>query len=73
MAGAGRGFFHFITTSILAMGPTQLPPVQWVLGAPSIGIKELLHDLTTHFHVVPRLRMCRAISPLPHTSSWHGA
>jgi hypothetical protein len=25
-----------------------------------------------HLHLVPRLRMCGAISPLPHTSSWRG-
>jgi len=28
--------------------------------------------LTTHFHLVPRLRMHGCVSPLPHTSSWPG-
>jgi len=29
--------------------------------------------LTTHFHLVPRLRIHGAIPPLPNTSSWRGA
>jgi len=29
--------------------------------------------LTTHFHLGLKLRMSGAISPLPITSSWHGA
>jgi hypothetical protein len=28
--------------------------------------------LTTRLHLTPRLRMCGAIPPLPHTSPWHG-
>jgi hypothetical protein len=28
--------------------------------------------LTTHLHLVPSLRMCGAISPLPNTPSWLG-
>jgi hypothetical protein len=27
--------------------------------------------LTTHLHLVPRLRLCAALPPLFHTSSWH--
>jgi hypothetical protein len=30
-------------------------------------------NLTTHLHLVLRLRMCGAIHPFPHTSSWCGA
>jgi hypothetical protein len=29
-------------------------------------------ELTTYLHVVPRLRICRAMPPLPNTSSWRG-
>jgi hypothetical protein len=32
------GIFLFTTTSILALGPIQ-PPIQWVPGALSLGIK----------------------------------
>jgi len=28
--------------------------------------------LNTHLHLVPMLRMCGAIPPLPNTSSWPG-
>jgi hypothetical protein len=29
--------------------------------------------MTTHFHVVPRSRMCEAMPPLPNTPSWRGS
>jgi hypothetical protein len=41
------------------------PPIQWVLGTLSLGVKQPGH----HLHLVPRLRMCRSRlhSPLcPH-------
>jgi hypothetical protein len=34
----GLGIFLFTTTSRMTMGPTQ-PPIQWVPGALSLGIK----------------------------------
>jgi hypothetical protein len=34
----GLGIFLFITGSRTALGPTQ-PPIQWVLGVPSLGVK----------------------------------
>jgi hypothetical protein len=48
----------------LSLGPTK--PIQWVLGELSLGVK-----LTSHFHLVLRLRMCGAIPPLL-ISPWHG-
>jgi hypothetical protein len=55
----GLGIFLFTTVSRKALGPTQ-PPIQWVPGALSRGVK-----LTTHLHLVPRSRMRGAIPPLP--------
>jgi hypothetical protein len=39
----GQGFFLFIIACGLALGPTQ-PPVQWVLGALSWGVKQPGHE-----------------------------
>jgi hypothetical protein len=36
--GGGLGIFHFTTASRTALGLTQ-PPIQWVLGALSLGVK----------------------------------
>jgi hypothetical protein len=50
-----------------ALGPTQ-PPVQWVPGVLSPGVKrDRGMTLTTHPHLVPRSRMSRSISSPP----WH--
>jgi hypothetical protein len=57
---AGLGIFPFATVSRTALGLTQ-PPIQWVLGALSLGVKLL----TTHLHLVSRSRTCGVIPPLP--------
>jgi len=57
--GAMMGLFLFTTMPILVLGPTQTP-IQWVLGALSLGLK-----LTTQLHLLPRSRMRGAILPLP--------
>jgi hypothetical protein len=52
----------YATASRPALGLTQ-PPVQWVLGYLSPEEKWLGRvNLTTHFHLVPKLRMRGAIT-----------
>jgi hypothetical protein len=64
----GRGFFLLASASRPALGPSQ-PPVQWVPGVLSPGVKRGRGVmLTTHPHLVPRLGM-RAIPPPPISSS----
>jgi hypothetical protein len=55
----GLGIFLFTTASRTALWPTQ-PPIQWIPGALSLGVK-----LTTHLHIVPRSRTRGAIPSLP--------
>jgi len=70
--GLGRDFFTFVTASRLALGSTQLF-VQWVLWLYPQRYSSKCLKLTTHLHLVSRLRMHGAIPWLPHTSSWGGA
>jgi hypothetical protein len=53
-------------------GLTQ-PPIQWVPGALSPGVKRRGVKLTTHTHLhpVPRSQKGGTIPPLPHMSSWN--
>jgi len=62
--GYGRILFLFSTASRPALGPTH-PPVQWVPRALSWGVKwpEGV-KLTTHLHLLPKLRMCGATPAL---------
>jgi hypothetical protein len=39
----GLGIFLFTTMSRTALGPTQ-PPIQWVPGALSLGVKQQRHE-----------------------------
>jgi hypothetical protein len=43
----------FTTASRTALGPTQ-PPIQWVPGVLSLGVKRLGREADTHLHLVPR-------------------
>jgi hypothetical protein len=61
----GRGFFFFVSASRPALGPTQ-PPIQWVPGVLSPKVKRGRGmTLTTHPHLVPRLRMSRSYTSSP--------
>jgi hypothetical protein len=57
--------FPLTSVSRLALGPTQ-PPIQWVLGVLSPGLKRGCGVmLTTRSHLVPRSRMGRSYTSSP--------
>jgi hypothetical protein len=65
--------FPQVSASRPVLGPTDLP-LQWVPGVLSPGVKGGRSvTLTTHFQLVPRLRMSGAVLALPNTSPWRGA
>jgi len=47
------GIFIFTTMSTTALGPIH-SPIQWVLGAPSLGVKWLHAKVTTHLPLMLR-------------------
>jgi hypothetical protein len=51
----------------LVLGPTQ-PPMQWILGVLSRGVKWLGLE-TDHFYLVLRL-ICGSVPPCPPSNSW---
>jgi hypothetical protein len=59
----GLGIFLF-TASRTALGPTQ-PPIQWVAGALSLGVKRPGREANHSPHLVPRSRKRGTIPPLP--------
>jgi hypothetical protein len=63
--GRGKRFFLLSSVSGPALGPTQ-PPVQWVPGVLSPGVKRGWGvTLTTHPHLIPRSWMSRTYIPSP--------
>jgi hypothetical protein len=64
--------FLFSTVSRLALGPTQ-PPIQWVLGAISLGVKWPEHEADHSTPTSSKVKNGEAIHPLPHMPSQHSA
>jgi hypothetical protein len=68
----GLGIFLFTTVSRTALGPTQ-PPIQWVPGALSLGVKR---PGRVADHAPPSNAEAKNAwsytSTLPNTSSWRG-
>lgn len=60
--------FLFFEASILPLGYNQ-PPTKRVMKTLSPGSSGQATRLTTHLHLLTRLRMSGA--PLPHVTSWH--
>jgi hypothetical protein len=52
------------------LGPTE-PPIQWVPGSLFPGVNRLGRE-ADHSSPSRVVKNCRAIPPLPHTSSWRG-
>jgi len=55
-----------------ALGPTQ-PPIQWVLGALSSGVKWLGHEADHSHPSSAKIKTVRSYTSTPNTYSWHGA
>jgi hypothetical protein len=66
------GIFLLTTASRPALGSTY-PPIQWVPGALSLGVKWRGVKPNAHLHLAPRPWMRGAIPPLPNTLSWRGS
>jgi hypothetical protein len=65
------GIFLFDALSRLPEGTIQ-PPVQCFQRLFPQRYSQKV-NLMTHIHLVPRLRICGAVIPLPLTTSWYGA
>jgi hypothetical protein len=62
-------FLLFFTASRPALGPTQ-PPVQWVLGAISPGVKRTGRETDHPPTSTAEFKNGGDVPPLPHMSSW---
>jgi hypothetical protein len=73
ISGVGLGTFLFTTVSRMALGPTR-PPIQWVPGALSLGVKWMgcEADRSPPFSAEVKEYMEPYIH-FPHMPSWHGA
>jgi hypothetical protein len=65
----GQEIFLYSTASRPALGPTQ-PPIQWVPGELSPGVKRLRREGDHSPPSSVQIKNGGAIPPLPHTSSW---
>jgi hypothetical protein len=71
-SGRGRYVFLFTPTFRPALGPT-LPPIQWVPGTLSLGVKWLGHEADHSPPSSAEVKNAGSYMSTPHTSSWHGA
>jgi hypothetical protein len=70
---AGLGIFLFTTVSRTALGPTQTP-IQWILGALSLGVKRPGREADHSPPSSADVKECVNIYlHSPNTFSWHGA
>jgi hypothetical protein len=60
----GQEVFHSSTASRLAMGLTQ-PPIQWVIEAPSVEVKQQGHEADHSPPSSPNITNGGGIPPLP--------
>jgi hypothetical protein len=61
----GQEIFLYSTVSRLALRPIQ-PPIQWVLGALSPGVKQLGHEAAHSPPCSAKVKKGGAILPLPY-------
>jgi hypothetical protein len=66
----GERIFPLASMTRPALGPTQ-PPVQWVPGVLSLGVKRGREEtLTTRSHLVPKSRISRSDISSPPSALW---
>lgn len=58
--------FHFSVAFQRGSGPNQ-PPIHWVKETLPLLVRAGAYG-QTRLHLEPKLRMCRVMPPLPHTS-----
>jgi hypothetical protein len=69
----GLGIFSFTTVSRMALGPAQ-PPIQWVSGAFSWGVKWLAYETSRSPPSSAKVKECMELYlHSPDKPSWHGA
>jgi hypothetical protein len=68
----GLGTFLFTTASRTVMGPTQ-PPIRWVPGALSLGVKQPGHEADHSPPSSVEVKEVELYFHSPNTPSWRGA
>jgi hypothetical protein len=67
------GIFLFATMSRVVVGPTQ-PPIQWVSGALSLGVKWAGHEADHSLPSIANIKECVELYLYsPNVPSWHCA
>jgi len=68
----GLGIFLFTTAWRTALGPTQ-PPIEWVPGDLSLGVKRLGHEANHSPPLSAEVKNAWSYTFAPNTSSWRDA